>query len=363
MEQDIVKEKRWRLLQVESAISCNLHCIMCPWKKIRSDLDNSGLLSEKTWEAIRPYLPDIRSIDFSGGGEPLLQPLLLDWIIEAKRADCEVGFLTNGVLLQEDLAKQFILAGVDWICISIDGATADVYQQIRLGSTFDLVCENIGNAVKIRGNNTPKIMINVVLLPMNIHQIEDVVRLAAHLGVDQINFKHCDVSRGEHGKNLGLFASEKNNEIRRLEKELSKARKLAQKLKINTTAFAFTPDEQSVCDQDPRHSLYIRYDGAVAPCINLAFGGQTAFLGQQVTMPTIHFGCLPDNDLMDLWEGKACTLYRKRFQKRVEALDNALLNSLIGVSGANHQKILKAAKKMMPLAPDGCNMCHYLYNI
>jgi len=363
MKQNPVEERRWRLLQVESAISCNLQCIMCPWIQIRRDLDHSGLLSEKIWEAIRPYLSDIHSIDFSGGGEPLLQPLLLDWIVEAKSADCEVGFLTNGVLLRKDLAKKFINAGVDWICISIDGATADVYEQIRRGSSFNIVCENIANIVKLRERSALKIMINMVLLPMNFHQIKDMVRLIAHLGADQINFKHCDVIRGEYGKGLGLFASEKNNEIHRMEKELSKARRLAQKLKINTTAFAFTPDEQSVCDQDPRHSLYIRYDGAVAPCINLAFGGQTTFWGQQVTMPTVHFGRLPDDDLMDVWEKKAGTQYQKRFQERVEILDNALFNSLIGVSGANHKKILDAAKKKMPIPPEGCNICHYLYNV
>ena len=101
---------------------------------------------------------------------------------------------------------------------------------------------------------------------------EDLVRLAADLQVDQVNFKQCDVVRGGEERNLGLFASKADREIRRYEKALAKARKLARKLGIETTAFAFVPDELPVCDQDPRNSLFVRYDGSVSPCINLAVG-------------------------------------------------------------------------------------------
>ena len=87
-----------------------------------------------------------------------------------------------------------------------------------------------------------------------------------------MNFKQCDVIRGEEGKGLGLFHAAETGKIRRLKKRLAKARRLAKKLKIETTAFAFTPQELSVCQQDPRDSLFVRYDGTVAPCINLAIG-------------------------------------------------------------------------------------------
>ena len=59
------------------------------------------------------------------------------------------------------------------------------------------------------------------------------------------------------------------------------------------------PRETPVCAQDPRDSLFIRYDGAVAPCINLAIGGATTFLGEDVFMPTVHYGHIPGKDLVD----------------------------------------------------------------
>lgn len=358
-----LKKRRWRLLQVESSIACNLRCVMCPWKEISKQAKNRGLMSQEVWEAIRPYLSDVRTIDFTGGGEPLLQPRLAEWISEAKSAGCETGILTNGFLLEKELAQKLIGAGLDMICVSMDGATQDIYSKIRIGSDFERVCKNLSDIADIRAGKVPKTMINFVLMTINFHQVEEMVRLAASLGVDQVNFKQCDVVRGEHGKGYGLFGTKETKEIRRLKRALSKARGLAKKLKVQTTAFPFTPEERPVCEQDPRDSFFIRYDGAVGPCINLAIGGPTTFLGNDVTMPTVHFGQLPDQDLMGLWETETCNFYRERFQNRVKAHEDAILQSLVGGSGSSREKTLEAAIKAMPEAPEGCKVCHYLYDI
>jgi MoaA/NifB/PqqE/SkfB family radical SAM enzyme len=357
------KSRPWRLFQVESAIACNLKCVMCPWRGMAKEAENRGIMTPAVWEAIRLYLDRVQSVDFTGGGEPLLQPKLAEWIADAKNAGCETGFLSNGLLLVEEKLKQILDAGIDWICISMDGADAEMYNKIRVGSDFDRVCENMANIGKMRAGKIPKTMINFVLMDMNVHQLEAIVQLAARLGVDQVNFKQCDVIRGQEGKGFGLFATEETREIRRLQKSLEKARRLAKKLQVETTAFAFTPQELAVCEQDPRDSLFIRYDGTVAPCINLALGGATTFLGKEAVMPAVHYGRLPGDDLMDLWETESCRFYRKKFQQRVEKQEGVLLNSLLGGSGGNRLKVMEAACKAMPPPPRGCNVCHYLFDI
>lgn len=356
------KKRRWRLLQIESSFACNLRCVMCPWREISKQANAKGIMTNKVWEAVRPYLSEAQSVDFTGGGEPLLQPRLVEWVVEAKSAGCETGILTNGLLLKRETAQKMINAGLDWICFSIDSAVAETYEEIRKGSDFKRVCENLANIADLRSGKSPKTMINFVLMPMNYQEVEEIVRLADRLDVDQVNFKQCDVIRGEHGKGLGLFAEKKTKEIRRLEKKLAKARRLAKKLKIHTTAFPFIPEEQPVCDQDPRDSLFVRHDGIVSPCINLAIGGPTTFLGREVNMPSVHYGHLPKDDLLELWNTDICKIYRKRLQNRVEAHDSKIIDSLIG-SSSNREKILQAAKDAMPEAPEGCKVCHYLFNI
>ena len=358
-----LKKRPWRLFQVESAIACNLKCVMCPWREIAKKVENRGIMTPEVWQAIRPYLDRVQSVDFTGGGEPLLQPRLPEWIADASSAGCETGFLSNGLLLTEEKLKKILDSGINWMCISMDGADAEMYNKIRVGSNFDRVCENVANTARLRTGHTPKTMINFVLMDINCHQMEDMVKLAARLGVDQLNFKQCDVIRGQEGKGFGLFASEESREIRRLQKSLEKARRLAKRLNLKTTAFAFTPQELSVCEQDPRDSLFVRYDGTVAPCINLALGGPTTFLGDEVSMPSVHYGKLPGEDLMDLWESESCQFYRNKFQQRVEKYDRIIMNGLMGGSGGNRAKVLQEAREAMPQPPEGCNVCHYLYDI
>jgi len=67
-----VEARPWRLWQVETAIACNLACVMCPWKSVRQQASQSGVMGRPIWESLRPHLSRVRSIDFTGGGEPLL---------------------------------------------------------------------------------------------------------------------------------------------------------------------------------------------------------------------------------------------------------------------------------------------------
>jgi short-subunit dehydrogenase/MoaA/NifB/PqqE/SkfB family radical SAM enzyme len=356
------KKRHFRLLQVESARSCNLRCIMCPWGEMRQETRAGGIMSEEIWEVIRPHLHEAASIDFTGGGEPLLQPHLSEWIAEAKAAGCETGFLTNGLLLKEAAARRLLSAGVDWIGISMDGATAEVYEAIRKGSRFDAICRNVSFLAGARQGKTPRLLINFVLMAMNSHQAEEIVRLAVRLGVDGVNFKQCDVIRGNSGRGLGLFARKRDKEIARLEREVEKARRLARESGIETSAFSFTPEERAVCVQDPRNSVFIRYDGAVSPCINLAIGGPTTFLGEDVTLPTVVYGHLPEQSLEALWETPPCRLYRERFQQRVNYLQGGDASRLFS-SPENRRQLIDEKKKNMPEPAPGCGICHYLYDI
>ncbi|MGV7931061.1 MAG: SDR family NAD(P)-dependent oxidoreductase [Spirochaetota bacterium] len=129
--------RRWRLWQIETSIACNLNCVMCPWDQVRAAAGSDGLMQGEVWDALRPRLGEVASIDFSGGGEALMNPNLPSWIAEAHDAGCETGFLSNGLLLTGERARSLINAGIDWIALSIDGATAEVYDAIRKGARFE----------------------------------------------------------------------------------------------------------------------------------------------------------------------------------------------------------------------------------
>ncbi|MEW6111588.1 MAG: radical SAM protein [Thermodesulfobacteriota bacterium] len=363
VKQTLAKKRRWRLVQVESSMACNLRCVMCPWKAFREEVCNQGLMSQEIWEGVRPHLPEIASVDFTGGGEPLMQPRLVEWVSETHAAGCETGILSNGLLLRKELALRLIDAGLDWLCVSMDGADKELYEQIRPGSNFERVCENLGNVAHLRSNSIPKTMINFVMMRLNFHQVQDMVKLAARLGVDQINFRQCEVIRGEHGKGFGLFRSEETEQIRRYKKELSKAVSLAGKLGVEAITFSFTPRERPVCEQDPRDELFVRYDGQVAPCINLAMGGPTMLIDREVVLPTVYYGRIPEQDLLELWETETCRYYREIFESRAKVYEQTFVAGMMGDSRKTADKLHEEAVKRMPQAAEGCRICHYLYDV
>ena len=267
------------------------------------------------------------------------------------------------MLLDRQTAEELIEIGIDWIGFSLDGATGEIYEQIRKGADFETVCANIRSLASMRREKRPFLMINFLLLSMNVHQAEDIVRLAGRLGIDQVNFKQCDITRGELAKGLGLFGAEETKEIRRYKKALSRAARLARKLKIRTKAFSFSPDELPVCPQEPVNSLFVRYDGAAAPCINLAYGGPATFMGKDVVMPEFVYGQLPETDLPGIWGSEAAVDFRRKLEQRARLHDAGIIEKLTDSSWPQLGKILQSAKDAMTPAPEGCAVCHYLYDV
>ena len=336
---------------------------MCPWLGIRRRIQDSPFMQESIWDLIEPQLRQVQSIDFTGSGEPLLHDNLVSWVASAKGAGCTVGFLTNAQLLTPTLSDRFIKAGLDWIGFSVDAADRGTYESIRRGSQFDQICSHISYFTGKRDKSKTLTMINFVVMKSNLHQMEAIVTLADSLGVDQLNFKQCDVIRDQYGAGKGLFEGVESKTTRRLEKQLAHARRLAKKRTIKTTAFRFTPREQPVCDQDPRDALFIRYDGLVAPCINLAYGGHSQFLGKNITFPDIKYGMLDKQKIEMIWENERCQKYRTAFEARSQRYDDYLVKTDPGKDIIAFKRTLEEARSAMPPPPGGCSHCHYLYGI
>ena len=355
--------RKWRLWQVEPTRDCNLRCLMCPWHGLRSQRGEEMHMQETTWRRLAPLLNEVQSIDFTGSGEPLLNPHLFEWLTEAGDCGCQTGFLTNGLLLDGDAIRRLLDAEPEWIGFSVDAAEKELYEEIRKGSDFDTVCAAIESLSRWRSGNRPLVMINLVIMDLNLDQLEGIIRLAQSLGVDQVNFKQCDVVRGEYGRSLGLFEAEKTRRIDKLQKKLSKARRLAKNLSIRTTAFAFHPTQLPVCDQDPRDSLFISCDGIAAPCINLAYGGSSTFFNNKVVLPDTHFGDIMVTPPASIWTAESCLGFRRCFDQRASEYEASLAAADFGHDLVKFNEVLDQAVLSMVEAPPGCRCCHYLYGV
>jgi len=80
-------------------------------------------------------------------------------------------------------------------------------------------------------------------------------------------------------------------------------------------------------------------------------------------MPAVHYGRLPEEDLMDLWKTESCQFYRRRFEDRVKTHDEELARANFEPSLIKLEEAFAKAQEAMPEAPEGCRTCHYLYDI
>jgi radical SAM protein with 4Fe4S-binding SPASM domain len=109
-----------------------------------------------------------------------------------------VGFNTNAVLLTPHRARALAEAGLSWLHVSVDGATAATYEEIRHGTAFAprpgqfrAVVANLRSLVALRpAGQPPVVKLVYVAMRRNIAELPELVRLAADIGVDELRVQN-----------------------------------------------------------------------------------------------------------------------------------------------------------------------------
>ena len=97
--------------------------------------------------------------------------------------------ITNGTLLTEASCRKIVAAGITRVIVSIDGGTKEVFEELRVGATFERVLQNFELLRAIRaaeGSSSPQLRINHVLSEVNVDHFDDFLRLVERLGADEV---------------------------------------------------------------------------------------------------------------------------------------------------------------------------------
>ena len=150
---------------------CNLHCIHCPYTFISKHKDYvPKYMKWKLYQKIVEEVSDYRGTIFRllCDGEPLLHPRFLDMVRLAKSKEISpVNFITNGLLLKDEIAAGVLEAGVEVVEISLDALTKETYERIRRGSDYELVVSNTNRFIELRDKMRArtKIMVSIIDQP------------------------------------------------------------------------------------------------------------------------------------------------------------------------------------------------------
>jgi len=349
--------REFKLFQIEPTLQCGLSCVMCPWTELRA---SGGHMEWETFTRIREYLPLAEAVDLTGGGEPLTHPRLPEMVRAVKEAGCQAGFSTNGVHLTESAALELMQAGLDWISFSVDAATPELYESIRLGASFSQVTGNIARLSELKaraGGRGPRIMMVIVLMsgsPHNVHQLPQYVRLAKRLGAGQVIAKNLDVilRAGDDGRRIFTHDGSPAVEV---EEAISAAQAAARETGVRLRLYNLQPQEQAICEHDPLHNLFFNYEGLISPCITLAYAENRIFDGREVHAPCLRFGDIRREALPSVWELESYRQFRRQFELRRAWEQQALMDAVLQPSAEGREP--------MPPAPESCRTCYYLYGV
>ena len=209
------KPVQWGLpisISFEPTTSCNLRCPECP-SGLRDFTRPTGMLEKDFFrQTIDDIHKDILYLIFYFQGEPYLNKDFLEMVKYASGKGIYTATSTNAHYLTDEAARKTVESGLDRLIISIDGTTQEVYQQYRVGGKIDKVIAGAKNIVKWKKelkSKTPFVFFQFLVVKPNEHQIEEIKKLGAEIGVDEVRFKTAQVYDYENDPNNLIPVNEK----------------------------------------------------------------------------------------------------------------------------------------------------------
>ncbi len=156
-------------IDIEVTSVCNLRCPFCS-TTYRDNFIKKGFIS---FDIVKKIIDEgayngLYGVKFNYRGEPLLHKEIVDFVRYAKNKGLiDVYFNTNAMLLDRDIARKLIDAGLDRISVSIEGFTKSVYERYRVGASFEKVLFNVialQEEKRKMGVQHPRLRIQSVLL-------------------------------------------------------------------------------------------------------------------------------------------------------------------------------------------------------
>ncbi|HVN44831.1 MAG TPA: radical SAM protein [Steroidobacteraceae bacterium] len=159
---------------------CNLACLHCieesgPGKAFRDELSEQQIFDflRQVVEQQVPYL------SFSGG-EPTLHPLFFQMVEYVCTRNAQLKIETNAHGLTLEKCARLKSLGVKAVQVSLDGASRDTFNRMRVRGDFDRALEGIRN---LRTAGVP-VEINYSPTLFNAHEIGRAVDLSYELGAE-----------------------------------------------------------------------------------------------------------------------------------------------------------------------------------
>ena len=192
--------------------ACNLKCKHCyanAGKKL-----NDELTTEEAKQTIDQLdLASVPIVAFSGG-EPLVRKDIFELTSYAQKKGIYVAIASNATLITKDKAHEMKDAGVRFVQISLDGATAQTHDSFRgIPGVFDKTIQGIKNCV----DEGFFVNIATTATKLNLSEVPKIIDLCEDFNVNWFMvYNFVPTGRGEFISNNDLSALEREELLKML---------------------------------------------------------------------------------------------------------------------------------------------------
>ncbi len=178
-------------MEISPSGACNQRCVYCglDFMEYKPRYIKTDILKKRISEL---GALGLKSIMYAGEGEPFLHKEIIEIIKHTRKAGIDVAATTNGVLLKKEIIDK-ILPDMEWIKVSINGATKETYAKISQSKpdNFKLIIENMAYAAQVKENKgyTCTLGMQLLLLPDNYHEAVALSKLAREIGMNYLVIK------------------------------------------------------------------------------------------------------------------------------------------------------------------------------
>lgn len=180
-------------IRIKPTNYCNHKCYYCSYADQALGLRDAVKKQDQIpWEKMQEIIADlkemgVKAVTFSGGGEPLVYPHIVEAMCQILDAGIDLSIITNGQLLKEERAE--VLSNAKWVRISFDAADAETYAKIRQLplEAFDEVCSNIRHFSKTKSDQC-ELGVNFVINHENAGQVYQMAEMLKDLGANHIKY-------------------------------------------------------------------------------------------------------------------------------------------------------------------------------
>lgn len=272
-------------VQIEPVGQCNLRCTMCP-VQFRRDGPPYGppaFMDFDRFVRLVEELKGLETLHLQGLGEPMMHPRFFEMVEHAAKKGIRVTTNSNLTLLGQRKAEECVTSGLHTLYVSIDGATAETFERIRVRAKLDRVVQNVVAVRQAKArlsSKLPHLEMTVVAMRQNLHELPDLVRLSHRLEmqgvfVQQLSHGFGEVRLPSQYKPMTAFVERETllgepNE--RVEAVFAETQRVADELgvklrlpKIQPSPHAPDKPGRERCDW-PWERAYVSYDGRAMPC-------------------------------------------------------------------------------------------------